>query len=181
MVTETFGNKKIIIRELAESDLQKVESFQRHINSLVKEDAKILINEEMSLQDEEDFVKRSLEDAKQRVGIKVVAEYNGEIVGISGIRMDRYRRDHMGILGSISIRDGYRGIGLGEYVTRFIIDLSKKRLKPKLKIITLTVYQDNKPAINLYKKVGFKKVATIPEAIQYKGKLLSEHIMILRV
>jgi ribosomal protein S18 acetylase RimI-like enzyme len=60
-----------------------------------------------------------------------------------------------------------------------IIKLAKKELRPGLKIIRLSVYSNNKIAIALYKKYGFKEVAKIPKQIQYKGKLIDEIIMLL--
>lgn len=59
-----------------------------------------------------------------------------------------------------------------------VLKLAKKELRPRPKIIKLSVYSKNKIAQNLYKKFGFKKVAKIPKQFQYKGKLLDEVIMI---
>jgi len=59
-----------------------------------------------------------------------------------------------------------------------IIELAKKEFNPKLKIIQLRVYINNKSAINLYKKMGFKIVAKMPKQIQFKGKLIDEFIML---
>jgi len=54
-------------------------------------------------------------------------------------------------------------------------------LKPKPKIIRLNVFPTNKPAISLYRKFGFKKVAKIPKQISYLGKLIDEIIMLRRL
>lgn len=78
----------------------------------------------------------------------------------------------------ITITQGYKGIGLGKYLMSEVIELVKKELNPKPKIIQLEVYINNKPAINLYKKMGFKIVAKIPKQIQYKGKLIDEFVML---
>ena len=69
--------------------------------------------------------------------------------------------------------------GLGYLEDIEIIKLAKKDLKPKPKIIRLGVFPTNKPAISLYKKLGFKKVARVPRQFQYKGKLVDEIIMLL--
>ncbi len=69
-------------------------------------------------------------------------------------------------------------MGLGKFLTQEVIKLAKKELKPAPKIIKLEVYVNNKPAIGLYKKMGFKIVAKIPKQIQYKGKLIGEYIML---
>lgn len=62
---------------------------------------------------------------------------------------------------------------------RETIKLAKKELKPKPRIIRLSVFANNKPAIGLYRKIGFKKVASVPKQLQYKGRLIDEIIMLL--
>ena len=108
----------------------------------------------------------------------LAAEYDDKIIGTTGIDLDRWRKDHVGNFG-ITVRQGYRGIGLGKFLMAEILKLAKKELKPKPKIIRLSVYPNNKPAIALYKKFGFKIAANIPKQIQYKGKLINETIMLL--
>jgi len=49
MPIKTFSGKKIKIRELAKSDLKNVKKFQNYINSLIKEDAKIILNKKETL------------------------------------------------------------------------------------------------------------------------------------
>ena len=58
-----------------------------------------------------------------------------------------------------------------------IIKMAKTQLKPKSKVIQLSVFASNTPAINLYKKIGFKKVAVIPKVLIYKNKFEDEIIM----
>ena len=70
-------------------------------------------------------------------------------------------------------------MGLGSYLMKKILNLAKKELRPKPKIIRLSVFPTNKVAIKLYKKYGFRKVATIPDQLQYKDRLISEVIMLL--
>jgi len=180
METKIFGGKKIKIREFSRNDLKRPKEFQDYINSLVEEDALILINKKFSLEEEKKYLKKELKKIKSGKQIKVIAEENNLIVGVSEIFIYSYRKSHIGELG-ISIRKGYRGIGLGTYLIKKVIKLAKKRLKPKLKIIRLGVFPPNKPALALYKKLGFKKVAKIPKHIQYKGKLIDEIIMIKEI
>ena len=53
-----------------------------------------------------------------------------------------------------------------------VMKLAKKELKPTPKIFQLEVYENNKPAIGLYKKMGFKIVAKVPKQIQHKDLIL---------
>jgi ribosomal protein S18 acetylase RimI-like enzyme len=176
MITKIFKDKIIIIRNISSKDFKNAKKFQDYINSLVEEEAKILFCKKVSLKFEQDWLKRTLDHIKKKTCVYLVAEHNGMIVGLTSICLEIGRRDHIGGFG-ISVKDGYRGIGLGKYLLKEIVKLAKKELKPK--IIDLEVYINNKPAINLYKKCGFKEVARIPKAIQYKGKLISEIKMFL--
>jgi RimJ/RimL family protein N-acetyltransferase len=177
METKTFGDKKITIRKLSKNDLKNVKKFQNFINSLVNEEAKILMNKKNSFKEEQDWLKGKIKDAKKHREVLLVAEYDSKIIGTTGIGLDRWRRNHIGKFG-ITIIHGYRGIGLGKYLMSEVIRLAKKELNPKPKIIQLEVYTNNKPAINLYKKMGFKIVAKLPKQIQYKGKLIDEFVML---
>jgi ribosomal protein S18 acetylase RimI-like enzyme len=109
-----------------------------------------------------------------------LAECDDKVIGTTGIDLHRGREAHVGEFG-ITIKNGYRGIGLGKHLMKEIIKLAKKELKPKPKIIRLSVFPTNKAAIGLYKKLGFKKVAKIPKQIQYKEKLVDEIIILLKV
>lgn len=177
METKIFRDKKIKIRKFSKSDLKKAGEFLDFINSLIKEEAKILLKKELTLKEEKEKLKKFLETEEEKTRVFLIAEEEGKIVGTTSIDLGRGRKDHIGGFG-ITIRDGYRGVGLGKYMMSEIIKLAKKELKPKPKMINLTVYSNNKPAINLYKKMGFKIVAKLPKQIQYKRKLIDELVML---
>lgn len=177
--TKIFNGKKLNIRLLSKKDLKEPKKFQDFINSLIKENAQIALNKRLSLKEEKEFLKNTLRQIKKHSGVFIVAEYNGIVVGTAGITLKGNRQNHIGEYG-ITIRKDYRGIGLGDYLTMRIIKLAKKQLKPAPKFIKLSVFSTNKPAINLYKKCGFKKAAEIPNQMEYKGKLVGETIMLLR-
>ena len=174
---KVFNGRKITIRELSQKDIRKVKKFQDFINSFVEEDAKIAMNRKLSLREEREWMKDVLKKLKSRKEIFLFAEYDNKIIGTTSMELDRWRQSHIGNFG-ITIRNGYRRMGLGKYLMGKILKLARKELKPKPKIIRLSVYPNNKPAIKLYKKYGFKNAARIPRQIQYKGKLIDEIIML---
>ncbi len=178
METKIFGGKEILIRKLSKKDLRNAKRLQDFINSLVEEGAQILINERKSLKQEKKWIQEELIKIKGKKMVFLVAESDNKLISTTEIELGRWRQVHVGNLG-ISIRKGYRGIGLGTYLMGKIIKLAEKELKPKPKIIRLSVFPTNKPAQELYRKMGFKKVAKIPKQIRYKGKLLDEIIMLL--
>ena len=180
MKIKIFENKRIIIRKISKGDLRNAKEFQDFINSLIEEEAKIMMNKRLSLKEEKKFLEETLREIKNRKKVFLFAECNNKIIGITGIELDRWRKNHIGNFG-ITIMDGYRRIGLGKYLMKEIIKLAKKELKPKPKIIRLSVFPTNKPALGLYKKFGFKIVGKIPKQIQYKRKLIDEIIMTLGV
>jgi ribosomal protein S18 acetylase RimI-like enzyme len=176
MATKTFGDKKITIRKITSADLKNAKKFQTFINSLIVEEAKILMNKKVALKDEEEFLKRNLAGTKKRMKIYRIAECDDDVVGAVSVELGSWRKSHIARLG-IVIKRGYRGIGLGSCLMSEVIVAAKKELSPAPKIIQLDVYRDNKPAIGLYKKMGFKQVAELPKQIQYRGKLVGELVM----
>jgi len=177
METKIFDDKKIKIRRILKSDLRKVKEFQDYINLLVEESAQIQMNKKATLKEEKEWVKEKLKRKKERKEIALVAEYEGKIVGSAQITSNWGRQSHVGDFG-ISVRKGFRNIGLGTYLAKEIIKLAKKELKPRPKIIRLSAYATNKPAIEFYENLGFKKVARIPKQGKIKGKLVAEVIML---
>jgi len=176
MEIKIFGKKKIKIRGLSKGDLRKVKKFQNFINSLIGEKAQIVLNKKLSLKEEKKWLEEELDKIKNRKKVLLVTESNNTIVGIVDIDLGKGRLGHIGNFG-ISIRKKYRGIGLGHYLAKKILKLAKEKLRPKPKIIRLSVFPTNKIALSLYKKFGFKKVSRIPDQIKYKGKLIDEIIM----
>ena len=177
MNTIFFGDKKLSIGTIEKKDLKNLKTFQIFINSLVEEDAKILMNEKATLKDEKDFIGDALKSIKSKNKVFVIARDGNKIVGNTSIERQRWRRNHMGRF-AIAIAREYRGIGLGKHLISEVIKSAKKEFGADLKVIQLEVLANNKPAIALYKKAGFKIVAKVPKQIQYKGKLIGEYIMV---
>ena len=83
------------------------------------------------------------------------------------------RMSHVGALG-ISVKDGYRGIGIG-------VDLMKEAerhtIHMRLKSVKLDVFENNEPAIGLYERMGYKVTGRVPEAVLYRGEYVDSLIM----
>lgn len=181
MKINNFEDKKIKINQLSEEDFK---NYQKKIwnfsISLIKENAPILISNKESLREEIKRIKDELKKTKEHKAVFLVAEHKNRLVGIADIVLLGDRQEHIGMLG-ISVHKKYRGIGLGSYLLKKVIKLAKQELKPKPKIIRISVFSTNKPAIGLYRKSGFKKVAVIPKQIQFQGKLVDEIVMLLEL
>jgi len=176
MVTKIFGDKKVTITPLSDKDLKCAKEFLDFINSLIMEDAKILMNQKQTLKDEIDFVKNAAKKTKERKEIFLIARDGNKVVANTSFELQPYKRNHIARFG-IAIRQEYRGNGLGKHIMTEVMNLAKKELKPTPKIFQLEVYENNIPAIGLYKKMGFKIIGKLPKQIQHKGKLIAEFIM----
>lgn len=175
-----FNLKEIRIRKLKKEDLKRAKEFQDYINALIREKAMILLDKERSLKEEKDWLVRKFKNVIKKKEVILIAEHLNKIVGISHVELGREKRSHVGEFG-IPIRKEYRGVGLGKKLMKEIIKLAKKELKHHLKILRLSVFATNKIAQNLYKKLGFKKVAKIPRQLKHKGKLIDEIVMIKKL
>ena len=94
--------------------------------------------------------------------------------------MKSERQSHVGVFG-ISVLKDHRGIGLGACMMKEILKAAKKEIRPRPKIIRLSANADNKIAISLYKKMGFKIVAKIPKQLYFHKKFYDEIIMLLEL
>ncbi|MGD0576756.1 MAG: GNAT family N-acetyltransferase [Candidatus Staskawiczbacteria bacterium] len=176
MTTKTFGDKKITIREFKKSDLKNYfKKFLIYANSFTEDD-KLLTVGKVSAKDEMEFLSGVLKRQKAKTGIYLFAEHDGRIIGSADIDLFEGRGNHVGDFG-IKIVEGYRGMGLGKFLMAEVMRLANKQLKPAPKIIFLQAFANNKSAIGLYQKMGFKIVAKIPKMREYKGKLVDEIVM----
>jgi len=81
---------------------------------------------------------------------------------------------HVGILGII-VREDFRGLGLGEILIDYAIRESKK-LKDKTKIV-LSCFSTNSKALNLYNKLGFKKIGVRKKQFYMNDQFYDEVLM----
>ena len=177
---KTFGNKKLTIEPLGPKDLRYAKEYRDFINCLIAENAKILMNEKQTLKQELDFIKGAVKKTKDRKKIFLIAKDGKKVVANTSFELMPYKQNHIARFG-IAIRNCYRGVGLGKYMMSEVTKLAKKYLKPTPKLFRLEVLSNNKPAIALYKKMGFKIVAELPKHIQDKGKLVAEYVMMRSV
>jgi len=177
MIREEFTAKDrrtIILRKPEWEDLDELLDF---INSLVREEAPINKVNEVSRSEEVEFLTTRLSSIEKGEVIQLVAENEGKIVGNAKVVKLSERESHVGKLG-ISVRSGYRRIGIA---TKLIEILLREAKKQRLKIILLAVYENNLPAITLYRKLGFKEIGRTPRGIYWKGKYVDDIKMALEI
>lgn len=88
----------------------------------------------------------------------LVAELDGEPVGLLGLTLYTRRRAHVGSLGMAVQRD-LQGQGIGRLLLAAAVDLADNWYN--LRRLELEVYTDNAPAIRLYESFGFEIEGTL--------------------
>lgn len=168
-------NDPIIIRNLSLKDLKLAKIYNQYINAMILDKEPILYNKPISLKAEKNYLKTILQSIRKHATIYLVAWKGNELVGI--IRASSMGKMYNNIWDiGITVKKEYRGRGLGGRLIESIL-VMLKTLKPMPNMLRLSVFSDNIKAINLYKKYGFKKIATIPKQILTEKGLTDEVIM----
>jgi len=163
--------EEFLIRYLNFSDYEKCLNY---INRLVEEDAMILLNKKLTKEEELEWICKQLKSMENNESLVLVAEKNGRIIGITEIIKRKGKESHIGVFG-ISVEKNFRGRGIGELLARKILEIAKKELK--IKMVILGVYENNIPALNLYKKLGFNICGKLPKGIKHKRKYITKICM----
>lgn len=161
---------KILVRTPKKNDLKQLLQF---INSLIQEDTFILETKKKTLKEEKNWLNDVLKKMKSGEKIYFVGEINNNIVAVSRIGIYSSRSRHIGEI-SFSVLRPYRNLGIGKILLKTLLIIGKKM---KFKKLILGVLGNNKIAINLYKKFGFKEVTRVPKVIFYKGKYVDDVLM----
>jgi len=168
---------KVIIRHMDKDD---AEPMREYINKLSKERTFITFQgEELTVEDERKHVEEATIKINKGTCVKLLLFVDGKLSGISEVGLGVRTHSHVGGLG-LSVDSSVRGMGLGRLFLETLLEVVKKELKG-LRMVELSVFENNEIAINLYKSCGFVEVARIPEKIFYKGDYIDEIVMVLKV
>lgn len=117
------------------------------------------------------FIKSLSDDDRAFVAV----EKKDEIAGMAVIVKNKcFKRRHSAML-AIMVAPYYQEKGIGTALMKRLLDEADKKLF--LRRIELLVLTDNTPAINLYKKFGFKIEATRKNAAVKDGRFVDEYFM----
>ena len=158
-------NNSIVLRE---PELKDSTAFVSFLNGLIEEDS-YLTTGPQSEKDEYEYIKSLKDESKKRLGVHLVAVVDGrKIAGVDITNLGN-KRELVGEL-QLYIDREFRGIGLGKYLIK-TAEAQAKKLK-KLQLLILEVFSNNKVAISLYKKCGYKIWGRLGKSVNHKGKLV---------
>lgn len=131
----------------------------------------------MTIEQESIYLSKLLTNPKECM---ISAVIDGQLAANAGFRCvapyDKYR--HRAAFG-ISVKKLYWGMGVGFIVLDAMIEAAKAAGYEQLE---LDVVADNKRAVALYEKVGFKIYATRNKCFKYRdGSYGAEHLMMLEL
>lgn len=100
----------------------------------------------------------------------------GKVVGNAGMHRGSGRKRHVAGLGMV-VDSGYHGQGIGTALLGACLETARRWWSPVR--MELEVYPDNKPALALYRKLGFEVEGTKREAVMRKGAYVDLLVMSL--
>jgi len=107
-------------------------------------------------------------------GASLTAVVDGVDCGIAFLNLQVYKKFAHQCLITIIVDEGYRNRGVGTALLTELCKLAKEKFH--LEMLHLEVYATN-PAINLYKRVGFKEFGTQQKFIKENGKYIGKTLM----
>jgi RimJ/RimL family protein N-acetyltransferase len=163
---------KVVLRN---PDMEDAADLCDFVNSIVDEEAKISITKRVTKENEKKYLKDLLRRIQRNSMLSVVAVADGHVIGKADLTRRRHgATSHVAELG-VALSEEYRNIGIGSRLIKCIIQLSVKKWGTK--VVILKIYEDNRQARRVYKKLGFRKVGAIPKGVKYKGKYYNHIIM----
>jgi len=151
--------RPILLRYPLPDDAQRLIEY---INPIVREPARILLDVEQTLEEEQEYLAKYFKKAEAGDVIKILAMAENAIVGIADMRRQPFKQRHVGLFG-ISVGITHRGVGLGNILADEVLAQAKTELK--LRMAILTVFAKNIAAISLYKKFGFQEYGRLPDGL----------------
>lgn len=120
---------------------------------------------------------KRLEDSENDLWL--VAECNNQIVGMLDFQSNKsIKTKHKGFFGMV-INPSWQGKGIGSFLLVTLIEWVRSH--PHIEIINLTVSEENKSAIALYKKLGFQATGREPFGLKLpNGNFLVDLTMTLK-
>jgi RimJ/RimL family protein N-acetyltransferase len=143
------------------------------INSLVDEEAEILMTQRFTREAETEWLRKALSRLEKNELFFLVAKIDNKVVASSDFQIQGEDKENRGKVGII-VKSGYRNLGIG---TAIMLTHVKQARLLGLKALTVNVFATNKRAIHVYENAGFVKTSTIPKKHYRKGEFIDEITM----
>ncbi|MFZ5535078.1 MAG: GNAT family N-acetyltransferase [Patescibacteria group bacterium] len=169
-IVKTFTSKKgteVTFRYPSPTDFDRLWSFACDIGA---EDTYVALSAPPTEEEERTFFDGMIQDVTKRESVYLLAFVGDTLIGNGRVTRGKGRHHHVGNMG-ISLRAPYRNEGIGFALMQSLIDEARAL---GLRLLTLTCFETNAPALHVYEKLGFRKAGVIPEAIRFKEQYVGE-------
>lgn len=127
----------------------------------------------LSLAAEQNYLLRTQCDSTDHA--QYFAKVDGEIIGTASLNRRSNRMSHRGVFG-ISLKKAWWGCGAASALAEGVLAFARET---GVQQVNLEVRSDNKRAIALYERLGFRKLCTFPDFFNINGELIDFDFMIL--
>lgn len=153
---------ELILRNPDAEDAERLLTYLK----VTAEETRYLVKEPeevtMTLEEERDFINRQNNSAGSCL---IIGLLDGEHVGNCAlVRMNRNKYKHRAMI-SIALYQKYTGLGIGTIMMEKLFSIAKEQ---GIEQVELEVVADNKRAISLYEKMGFRISGIFPDNMKYK-------------
>ncbi|MGA3112389.1 MAG: GNAT family N-acetyltransferase [Candidatus Bathyarchaeia archaeon] len=140
------------------------------LNSVIREQKSLLIlNEINDLEFEHQWFAEEID-----LGMRyLVARVGGKVVGGASLTPLSGKRSHIAEYG-IYVIDSHRDLGLGTLLTKAFVEIARKS---RFEIIQLSVFSNNKRAMHIYGKCGFKKCGKLKNDVKFADGTYADRIL----
>jgi RimJ/RimL family protein N-acetyltransferase len=154
--------RTVVLRSADVSDAQALIDYLKITTGetpfLIREPEEVSI----TIEQERDFLDAKIKSDRE---LMLIAEMDGKHIGnCSLMRIAPYRRYAHRCDIAIALYQEYCGYGIGRAMLETVLDVAKSLGYEQAE---LEVISDNKAAIALYQKVGFKKYGQFPQNMKY--------------
>jgi len=146
---------------------------------MARESVPGLMIRRLSVREESEWLRDLVKDIKNRKTVVLFVVVDGRIEGNCEVIQLKWAESHRGRFG-IFLSKEIRGKGIGEPLFRRTIELAKKRLRG-LEILELSVETHNRPALKLYRRLGFVRIGRMSHSVKDGKKYFDEYLMVLNV
>ena len=128
----------------------------------------------LTVDEERAYLRAQSESANN---VQYLAKVDGEIIGTASLNRKPNRMHHRAEFG-ISLKRAWWGCGAAAVLAERVLDFAERA---GIEQVNLEVRSDNKRAIALYEKLGFRKLCTFPGFFKINGQLVDYDLMNLEL
>jgi len=175
---QSKSNESVILRNATILDVEKLYLLVTEVAR--SNDFLIVTPEEYSSISSEQQIARIKRHHDNEGDVWLIAECNNELIGSIDFQNGKSKKiNHKGSFGLI-VKPSWQNKGIGKLLLSALIEWVKAH--SSIEVINLTVSEENKPAIELYKKFGFQITGREPFSLKLQdGRFLVDLTMTLKL